>query len=75
MIDIKRTDGDWGVGTLVCQCCRGREAPTPAAGGAALCVPCDEYLREMMKHQSEYGVWNVKRILGAVMRKLTGGDG
>ena len=74
MIDILRTDGHWGDGTLVCQCCRGREAPPPAAGGPALCVPCDEYLRGMMKHQLKHGVWKVKRMLAAGMQKLTGGD-
>ena len=74
MIDILRTDGHWGDGTLVCQCCGGRQAPTPEAGCAALCVPCDEYHRGMMKNQSKKGVWKVKRMLDAVVRKLTGGD-
>ena len=71
MIDILRTDGYWGDGTLVCRCCQQHEAPQPAAGDPALCDPCNEYLRRTMKRTAG---GKVQRMLAAVKRKLTGGD-
>ena len=71
MIDIRRTDGHWGDGTLVCSACGHRQATETSQSGAPLCVPCDEELRRTMKRTAG---GKVQRMLDAVMRKLTGGD-
>ena len=74
MIDIQRTDGHWGDGTLVCSACGRRQATETAPGGAALCVPCNKLVILQLKGERKHGVWKTKRIFDAVMRKLTGGD-
>ena len=64
MIDIKRTDGHWGDGSLVCSECGLKQATETAPSGAPLCEGC----------HAKLGVWTGKRIFDAVIRKLTGGD-
>ena len=65
VVDILRSDGHWGDGTLVCRECGQRQATEPPGGAPLFCEPCHRLRKR--------GV--CRRMFDAVLRLTPWGDG